>query len=113
MMYEHAESTHRIIVGREYYEPYGLLPEAVAEAALGLILTHKLERNSEGLLTISQFPVNYFAITEVAQWAGEEWGEALEAAAGRKLDGDAPGEEAWRFNRTWPSIHNIKAAGEL
>jgi len=76
------ESHHRVIVGREWYEPYGLPPEAVVEAALGVLLAQKQARSTDGLITNSQFPVNYFAIIELSQWWVGGWGQRRPAHGG-------------------------------
>ncbi len=97
----------RIIVGRDYYEPYGVGPDVVVEAALSLLLGKKVPRQTEGMLQSSQFPINYFSISELEQWFGADFYSAFEGAAGRALDqnGDANGNglnaSFWRFNRVF------------
>lgn len=64
---------NRIVVGKSYYEPYGTLPEAAVEACLALILSNKMTRHNEGMLGTAEFPVNYFTVSEMEQWFGEDF----------------------------------------
>lgn len=63
----------RVIVGHDYYEPYGLTPDHVVEAALSMLLSKKMLRHTEGMLTSSTFPSNYFSVSEMEQWFGAEF----------------------------------------
>lgn len=90
---------HRIIVGKDYYDPYSIAPETAVEAALSLLLGKKLPRQTEGMLLSSQFPINYFSISEVEQWFGVEFQTCFEAAAGADLK--AGDDDFWRFNRVF------------
>ncbi|KAG2447281.1 hypothetical protein HYH02_007611 [Chlamydomonas schloesseri] len=98
VLFDGRETNHRIIVGREYYEPFGLTPEAACEAAIALLLRAKVARATEGMLLSSQFPVNYFALGQVEQWFGEEFREEFERISGgvQLQDGTA---NSWKFNR--------------
>ncbi|KAG2434162.1 hypothetical protein HXX76_007889 [Chlamydomonas incerta] len=104
VLFDGRETQHRIIVGREYYQPFGLTPEAACEAAIALLLRAKVARATEGMLTSSQFPVNYFALGQVEQWFGEEFRDEFERLSGgvQLEDGTA---NSWRFNR----IHDYGA----
>lgn len=96
--YEQQESKHRIIVGKDYYEPHSITPEAVVEAALSLLLVKKVPRQTEGLLMNSQFPSNYFSISELEQWFGEDFNEEFERSIGVHREET---EDYWRFNRVF------------
>ncbi|GLC44486.1 hypothetical protein PLESTB_000068200 [Pleodorina starrii] len=98
VLFDGRETTHRVIVGKQYYEPYGLAPEAAVEAGLALLLRAKVARATEGILLSSQFPVNYFALGQVEQWYGEEFRHEFERITGgvRLSDGN---QDGWRFSR--------------
>ncbi|PNW72346.1 hypothetical protein CHLRE_16g671950v5 [Chlamydomonas reinhardtii] len=104
VLFDGRETNHRIIVGREYYEPFGLTPEAACEAAIALLLRAKVARATEGMLMSSQFPVNYFALGQVEQWFGEEFRAEFERLSGGVQLQDGTGN-SWRFNR----IHDYGA----
>ena len=87
------ETTHRVIVGRDYYRKDGIEPEDVIERVFAYLLAKGVQRQTDGLLTISEFPINYFSISEVHQFFddfdsffGDDWLKDAEAF--------------WRFNRT-------------
>ena len=63
------DSRHRVVVGREYYEPAGLSPELPVEAALGVVLQLKLPRaRAPGApVPSSRFPAAYFAVSSAEQ----------------------------------------------
>ncbi|GIL53949.1 hypothetical protein Vafri_9515 [Volvox africanus] len=98
VLFDGRETQHRVIVGKAYYEPYGLAPEAAVEAGLALLLRAKVARATEGILLSSQFPVNYFALGQVEQWYGDEFRQEFERITGgvQLPDGN---KDAWRFNR--------------
>ncbi|KAG2491838.1 hypothetical protein HYH03_009794 [Edaphochlamys debaryana] len=98
VLFDGRETNHRIIVGAEYYEPYGLAPEAAVEAGLALLLRAKVARATEGMLLSSQFPVNYFALGQVEQWYGEEFRSEFERITGG-IQLTTHESNAWRFNR--------------
>ncbi|KAF8065577.1 hypothetical protein HT031_003178 [Scenedesmus sp. PABB004] len=97
LSFDHMDTKHRVIVGRQYYEPYGLPPEAPVEAALSLLLGLKLPRHSEGMLGSAEFPVNYFTISEAEQWFEDDFAAAFLHVTGATLvDGTG---ELWRMNK--------------
>ena len=49
--YEEQETRHRIILGREYYEDFGLEPEHVVAMAFTFLLQKKEPRHTEGTVT--------------------------------------------------------------
>ncbi|KAL4439433.1 hypothetical protein ABPG77_008762 [Micractinium sp. CCAP 211/92] len=102
--YQDKETHHRVIVGRDYYEPQGLDPQATVERVFAFLLKKKVPRQTEGILLNSQFSSNYFAISQVEQNFPDF------AAAFAEL-GQLPGEEGfWRFNRT--KDYGLKGANE-
>jgi hypothetical protein len=101
--FDHMDTNHRVIIGKAYYEPYGVLPEAAVEAALALMLQLKLPRHSEGMLTPAEFPVNYFTVSEIEQWWPEEFAASFLHVTGEHL---RPGQDYfWRMNK----IHDYGA----
>lgn len=49
--YEEQETRHRIILGKEYYQEFGLEPEHVVEMAFTFLLQKKEPRHTEGAVT--------------------------------------------------------------
>ena len=47
--YEEKETGHRVIVGREYYEPFGLEPQEVVGRAITHLIRKKVPRQTEGV----------------------------------------------------------------
>jgi len=93
------ESKHRVIVGREYYEPFDILAEEVVEAAFSLLLGLKVPRQTAaGPLASSTFPIKYFSTSQVEQWFGDEFRAELGKAIGQAMDGNRDAM-FWRFNR--------------
>lgn len=85
----------RVIISKTYYEPYEILPEAAIEAAVSLLLQLKMPRHNEGMMTPSEFPVNYFTIAEVEQWWPEEFAATFMHVTGKNLkSGDS---YFWRY----------------
>ncbi|KAK9837885.1 hypothetical protein WJX74_007198 [Apatococcus lobatus] len=101
--FEQRETKHRVIVGKEYYEPYGLEPELVVERVFSFLLAKRVQRQTEGLLLSAQFPINYFSISEVEQNFPDF--EAAWEGHGIQLPGDG---KFWRFNK----IHNYGSSDE-
>lgn len=56
----------------DYYEPHGVSPEEVVEAAMSLLLSLKVGRQTSGVLLSSQYPINYFSISQVSKGLGQE-----------------------------------------
>lgn len=56
----------------DYYEPHGVSPEEVVEAAMSLLLSLKVGRQTSGVLLSSQYPINYFSISQVSKGLGRE-----------------------------------------
>lgn len=48
VLYDHVASEHRVILGRDYYEPYGLTPQDTAAVMFEILLQHKVVRQHEG-----------------------------------------------------------------
>eukprot|EP00803_Ostreobium_quekettii_P010351 evm.model.scf_81.7 EVM.evm.TU.scf_81.7 scf_81:74400-78145(-) len=90
--HDNVETRHRIIIGKDYYEPYKVDPESVVELVFSFLLANKVPRHTEGMLLSSQFPINYFSISELEQWFDEFKGVFSSI-------GDLKGSEFWRFNR--------------
>lgn len=114
VMLDGRETKHRIIVGKEYYEPAGATPEEVVEAAMSLLLSFKVCRQTDGLLLSSQYPVNYFSITQLEQWFRDDFRAELAKVIGSKAYDTERNENFWRFNK----IHdygpmNLETAEEL
>ena len=53
--FEQRETKHRVIVGKEYYEPYGLEPELVVERVFSFLLAKRVQRQTEGSSLCSLF----------------------------------------------------------
>ena len=47
--FEDKESSHRLIVGRAYYEPYGMDATNLAELVFTFLLQKKVARQTEGM----------------------------------------------------------------
>ncbi|KAL4437252.1 hypothetical protein ABPG75_004391 [Micractinium tetrahymenae] len=92
--FQDKETQHRVIVGRDYYEPQGVDPQTTVERVFAFLLKKKVPRQTEGMLLNSQFSSNYFSISQVEQNFPDFAAEFAEL-------GQLPGEEGfWRFNRT-------------
>ncbi|KAL3161552.1 hypothetical protein ABBQ32_010419 [Trebouxia sp. C0010 RCD-2024] len=101
--YEEQETRHRIILGREYYEDFGMQPENVVAMVFTFLLQKKEPRHTEGLMLSSQFPINYFSISELDQVFPDF--QELYASTGKRLEGDG---KFWRFNK----LHDYGYKGE-
>jgi hypothetical protein len=67
------------------------------EAALAFILHKKMPRHSEGMLSSAEFPVNYFAVSEMEQWYEQEFATSFLHTCGKELqDGN---DFFWRMNK--------------
>ena len=51
--YEEKETVHRVIVGREYYEPFGVEAQEVVARALSFLVKKRVPRQTEGALWLS------------------------------------------------------------
>lgn len=51
--FENKDTTHRVIVGKEYYEAVGLEPEEVLAMTFAFLLRNKVPRQTEGELFFS------------------------------------------------------------
>ncbi|KAK9829795.1 hypothetical protein WJX72_007953 [[Myrmecia] bisecta] len=100
--FEEKDTIHRVIVGAEYYDAFGITAEQMVEKTFAFLLAKKLPRRTEGILLSSQFPMNYFSISEVEQMFPDfaDW-----FADQGKLPGD---DKFWRFNR----IHDYGSVKE-
>lgn len=83
------ETRHRVIIGRIYTEAAGVSEEDFVNRVMAFLLYKKIPRHTEGVLSIQQFPINYFSVSEVAQTFPEmkDW-----------FNRDLP-ESYWRFNK--------------
>ncbi len=50
ILHDHRSTEHRVILGREYYESYGLQPQDSAAVIFELLLQKKVVRQNEGML---------------------------------------------------------------
>ncbi|KAI8462566.1 MAG: hypothetical protein J3K34DRAFT_499650 [Monoraphidium minutum] len=100
--YDNQETRHRVVVGKEYYEPAGIEPEVPVEAALATILAQKVPRTRTpgAMLASSQFPAAYFSVGGVEQWFGDEFLAILDDMSGGRLRESGKEGDYWRFNRT-------------
>lgn len=103
------ESVHRVIVGREYYEPYGLEPQQTVEVVFEFMLQHEYQRQTEGLLGHSQFSVNYFSCGSL-----EQYDPSFVVLLAERAGVAAPLERGdfWRFNRMHdygPALDNMES----
>lgn len=48
MTFEEKETVHRVIVGKEYYEPFGVQAETVVGRALSFLVKKRVPRQTEG-----------------------------------------------------------------
>lgn len=100
--YDNQETRHRVVVGKEYYEPAGLEPEVPVEAALALVLQKKVPRTRQpgAMLASSQFPAAYFSVGGCEQWFGDDFRLVLDDMSGSRLREPGAHGDYWRFNRT-------------
>lgn len=61
------ETRHRVICGRFFPQAVDMPEDEFLETIMGFLLYKKIPRHTEGLLDVDTFPINYFAITNVAQ----------------------------------------------
>lgn len=54
-------------VGDEYYTPHGITAEDVVMTSFAFVIEQDTERQTEGLLLMTQFPINYFTVAELDQ----------------------------------------------
>lgn len=90
LMHDSRETSHRVIVGKTYYKHGTFEPEDALGAVFGFILKSGLPRQTEGILSSTQFSANYFSIGEVHQNFSE-----FESFVPIQIDGDS----FWRFRR--------------
>lgn len=56
MTFEEKETVHRVIVGKEYYEPFGVQAETVVGRALSFLVKKRVPRQTEGAPVASLRP---------------------------------------------------------
>ena len=56
MTFEEKETVHRVIVGKEYYEPFGVQAETVVGRALSFLVKKRVPRQTEGAPIASLHP---------------------------------------------------------
>lgn len=83
-------TTHRVIVGAPYTRASGGTPEELVAHAIAFLMHLKIPMQTEGILGVGTFPVNYFNVSLIDQW----WPEF---GARHGLPG---AESVWRFNKT-------------
>lgn len=83
------ETRHRVVLGKVYSDAVQMNEDDMLARVMAFLLYKKVPRHTEGLLTSDMFPINYFAVSEVAQKFTElkDW-----------FPLDLP-ENYWRFNR--------------
>ncbi len=65
--YEEKETRHRVIVGREYYEPFGLEPQEVIGRAITHLIRKKVPRQTEGApASTAQMPARLIQATHAS-----------------------------------------------
>jgi hypothetical protein len=89
------ETTHRVIVGKGYYEKQEIEPEEVVERVFSFLLAKEVPRQTDGMLLSSDFPINYFSVSEVHQFF-DDFEDFFQGEWLKKGDQ----HEFWRFNRT-------------
>ncbi len=89
------ETTHRVIVGKDYYERQGIDAEEVVERVFSYLLAKEVPRQTDGMLLSSDFPINYFSVSEVHQFF-DDFEDFFQGEWLKKGDY----HEFWRFNRT-------------
>lgn len=90
LMYDSRETSHRVIVGKTYYKHGTFEPDDILGAVFGFILNHDLARQTEGILSSTQFSANYFSVAELHQNFPE-----FENHIPVQINGDS----FWRFRR--------------
>jgi len=88
------DTAHRIIVGDDYYAPHGLEAKEVVMLSFAFVIEQELERQTEGLLIMTQFPINYFTVADLDQ-RFPEFRDHFQRWTGITLSGD----KFWRFMR--------------
>ena len=90
-------TSHRVIIGEDYLQGLAMPTRDIVERTFSFLLSKKVSRKTEGILSSNEFPINYFAVSTVEQWFDDF------ALAFEEEEGGLPGEDKfWRFNR----IHN-------
>jgi hypothetical protein len=107
------ETTHRVIIGKDYTEPLDRSAEDAVQATFEFLLKRKVPRQTEGILLSSEFTINYFSLSQVEQFYknfAEEYANCQVGSSNSDGDGNnkaLPDEQRfWRFNR----IHDYGAA---
>lgn len=90
LIHDSRETNHRVIVGEKYYKHGTFEPEAVLGAAFGYILKREIPRQTEGILSSTQFSPNYFSIAELHQCFAD-----FDEEVPLQIDGDS----FWKFRR--------------
>jgi len=84
-----AVTTHRVIVGAPYTRASGGTPEELVAHAIAFLMHLKIPMQTDGILGVGTFPVNYFNVSLIDQWYPE-------FGARHGLPG---AETCWRFNK--------------
>jgi len=102
VLIDEKETSHRVIVGDIWPEAVGISSQQVVERCFAFLLNMraKIGRRTEGLLASNQFPINYFAMSEVLQWYPEFQD---------MFDQPCPGG-FWRFDKN--HTYNVEAAAD-
>lgn len=54
ILHDHRSTEHRVILGHEYYQVYGLEPQDAAAVIFELLLHKKVARQTDGTVVIAQ-----------------------------------------------------------
>lgn len=66
--FDSAETGHRIVVGRRFFEGARASPEAALDATLAFLISTGVSlRSEEGMTAVSGFNPGYFSLTEIEQ----------------------------------------------
>ena len=90
LMHDARETNHRVIVGKKYYKHGTFEPEEALGATFGYILKREIPRQTEGILSQTQFSSNYFSVAEVHQCFAD-----FEDEIRMQIDGDS----FWKFRK--------------
>lgn len=96
--YEDKETRHRIIVGKIFSEAADMAEDDFLEVVVAFLLHKQIPRHTEGILSQSEFNINYFSMGEVSvrfrdlrEWFSkelpeDEWGFVNVESYGAEID---------------------------
>lgn len=95
LAHDSAETGHRVVVGRRFFEGSRASPEAALDAVLTFLISQGVPlRSEEGMTKVSGFNPGYFSLTEVEQ-SFDGFSEYLQSAGLTT----APDDGVWQFKR--------------